>query len=128
MAKFKDTHDDSGKPVPLVPEERPHAPLGDEVKPPPHATPVESDPGGPVPRVVDQLERAPAGFQRFKIRAENYTSIPVTKYVLAKKGDREGAEKHYREVTGIDRQVKRLTDAKVEKVDPPLLVVTELAD
>jgi len=85
---------------------------------------------GGVPRVVQPSERAPEGFQRFKIRAENYDHLGPrpTLYVLAKRGDEEGARKHFEEVTAVGQYVKRRTDAGVKDVEPVIMVVKPLPD
>ena len=85
---------------------------------------------GGVPRVVQPSERAPEGFQRFKIRAENYEHLGPRKtlYVLAKKGDVEGAKKCYLENTEVGRHVARREEAGVKDVEPAVLIVTELRD
>jgi hypothetical protein len=85
---------------------------------------------GTVPRVVQETERAPEGFQRFKIRAENYDHLGPrqTRYVLAKKGDVEGAKKHFLEVSTAGQHVQRRIDAGVKDVEPVVMVVTELPD
>lgn len=85
---------------------------------------------GDVPRVVQPSERAPEGFRRFKIRAENYDHLGPRKtlYVLAKKGDAEGAKKHYLEVTEVGKYLARRKEAGVKDDEPAVLVVKELPD
>jgi len=78
---------------------------------------------GPLPRVVDPIERAPAGATRYKIRAEVPGFPTRTLYVLAK--DQASAEKCYREAAKLAEQEKYLDDASKAAVR---LVVTVLPD
>lgn len=77
----------------------------------------------PQPRVVDPLERAPAGLTRYKIRAEVPGFPSRTLYVLAK--DQPGAEKCYKEAAKVAEHEKYLDDASKAAVR---LVVTVLPD
>ena len=97
---------------------------------PAYGTARTSSAKGEVPRIVQPSERAPEGFRRFKIRAENYEHRgprPV-RYVLAKKGDQAGAEKCFLENTDIGQYVARQTKAGVKDVEPVVIITKELPD
>lgn len=100
-------------------------------KPPPKfGTPIQAAPGGDLPRVCKELERAPKGVTRFKVRAANYPSHK-TLYVLAKdKGDapdEDAAKTCYLAASGLGSHVAKLKTA-TSTPDDPMLVVTVLAD
>jgi hypothetical protein len=104
-------------------------PMGNDDKPlPKHGTGHVADAGGPVPRVVDQLDRAPKGFARFKIRCNNWHP-QKTRYVLAKPDEagRKAAIDCYLKANGLDKAMARVK-ANGTEPEPPDLVVTELAD
>lgn len=100
---------------------------------PAHGTARTAKSDGPVPRVVQPVERAPEGFQRFKIRGDSH-GVNTTRYVLAKKGDRAGAEAHYRKIHKLDEAVQRERDAlkaaglSDDRLEPVRLVTVELPD
>lgn len=81
----------------------------------------------PVPRVIDQSERSPdpQKFTRYKVRADQPFGAQPTRYVLARKGDKQGAIDHYLQTTGI----RAILDTYPEGQAPrPLMVVRELVD
>ena len=101
-----------------VPVERSAGGAATANKPPPFGTPRVASEVGTLPRQVDPLDRAPAGTQRFKIRyrhdPHNHESHRPIVYVLAGKGDADGAKKFYLDQQGLS--------------DAGRLVVTPLAD
>ncbi len=132
--KFSD--EDFGQPTDPVrsqPDES-GARMAEEKKDEPaHGTARTATSDGPVPRVVQPVERAPEGFQRFKIRGDSH-GVHTTRYVLAKKGDRAGAEAHYRKVHKLDEMLERereqlkASGLSDERVQPVRLVTVELPD
>jgi hypothetical protein len=131
MAKAK-AGDDNPMPVApgVVPEEAPARPskaapaFGD------HGTPRAADPG-PLPRVVHELDRAPAGAVRFKVRCNNYGPPPVRYLLVAADKDeamKAAAEECYAKSVGLDRQLADLRRRNVPDVVEPELVVTKLPD
>lgn len=114
--------------VPVDGPGSPSAPAG--TTPPPFGTPRQAEAGGSLPRVVGQLERAPAGVRRFKVRCGNYQPHKV-RYILAQPSDEAGVRACYLKVEGLDRDIERLrkvAGAKSAEVEEPDLIITELAD
>lgn len=72
----------------------------------------------PVPRVIDQSERSPdpARLTRFKIRADEPFGVQPTRYVLARKGDKQGAIDHYLETTGIRAILETFHEGQAPKL------------
>jgi hypothetical protein len=106
----------------------PAAPAG--TVPPPFGSPKVIDEAGPLPRVVNQLDRAPRGASRFKVRCANYLPRKV-RYVLARPGDEAAAKECYLKAEALDAQVeklKRVAGAKASEVEEPDLIATELKD
>lgn len=68
----------------------------DDGPPPKYGTPTVAEIAGPEPRVCRELDRAPAGLKRFKIRADPGGFKNTYRYVLAR--TRDEAEAHYRQV------------------------------
>lgn len=104
------------------------APGGDDKPPPPFGTPEVAPAGGPYPRVCKELERAPKGVTRFKVRATNYSPRP-TRYILAL--DEDSAREHYLKVEKLDvlvAKLKRQAGPKADDVEAPDLAVTVLSD
>lgn len=106
----------------------PAAPEG--LKPPPHGTPKVIDVAGELPRVVNQLDRVPAGSKarRFKTRVTNYDGFRATKYVLAL--DATTARDHHVEAIGLSGYLKTLREAGVKEAElpPPQVLAVELPD
>ncbi len=134
MGKTKRSPDDVPPPQPPgVPADGPVAAGVDpKLKQPAYGTPKAADPAGELPRVCDPLERAAAGQQRFKFASRDYSAVgaPVL-YVLAKKGDEDGAKACYLEASGLAAEVAKLKKAagdKAGEVADPVLAVTELPD
>jgi hypothetical protein len=112
----------------------------DRPAPPPRGGPLPAVPGvrvaptadaGPLPRVVKDFERAPAGTQRFKLRAMPMAGqVYPTAYVLAPDGDEDAARRHYLAVQGIDKLVERQEKAGVapDKIERPVVDVRALPD
>lgn len=103
-------------------------PAKDELGTPADAPPVPPRAQAePVPRVIDQHERSPdpQKWSRFKIRCvAPYGSQPV-RYVLAKKGDKQGAIDHYLETCGIRAMMDTFPESQAPK---PQFHVKELVD
>jgi hypothetical protein len=109
------------KPVKLEPAKDELGQPADAPPVPPRAQPE------PAPRVIDQSERSPdpERLRRFKIRCDQPFGSQPTRYVLAKKGDREGAVACYLEKTGV----KAIMDTFPEGQAPrPMIYVKELPD
>ncbi len=119
MAKAKEAAEPSAIPPDGVPGQG-----SDSGKAPPFGTAKPAAVGGKVPRVIHELERAPHGLKRFKIRCENYGS-QMNRYVLA--ADETGAVSCFREYEKIDAELARLKKIGGQ-VDEPALVVRELPD
>lgn len=112
-----------------VPEERTPIPGGADTNPlPKHGTQRPADADGPIPRVVNALDRAPAGLVRVKIRLNNYHP-QKTRYVLTQPGEAgiQAAKDCVARANGLDRQLDRLKAAG-GVVEPPDFVVTVLGD
>lgn len=106
----------------------PAAPAG--TQPPPFGTPKVVEDAGVLPRVVNQLDRAPRGAARFKVRCANYTPCK-TRYILAKPGDSASVKECYLKAETLDVQIekaKRVAGAKATDIEEPDLIITELAD
>lgn len=114
---------------PGVPPDGPVSPGGDAATPPPHGTARPAEPAGPLPRVVDPLERAGRGQQRFRVACHNYAPRKA-RYILAAEGDEAGARACYLAAEGLDREVARLQKIAGEKgsVEDPDLVLVPLDD
>jgi len=85
----------------------------------------------PLPRVVKDYERAPAGCQRFKVRARPFAGqVPPTQYVLAADGDEDGARDFYLRHNGLAEQVEAQEKAGVapDKIERPVVMVKPLPD
>lgn len=101
------------------------APQSDEAKPPPFAVPVTAADGG-VPREVKPIERAPAGYSRFKARCDNHEGRK-TRYILARAGDWKAAKACFLEVSGLAAQIAHLRTQGVDVADP-VVAIHELPD
>jgi hypothetical protein len=103
-------------------------PAKDELGAPADAPPVPPRARAePVPRVIDQSERSPdpQRLTRFKLRCDQPFGVQPVRYVLARKGDRQGAIDHYLQTTGI----RAILDTYPEGQAPrPLMAVKELPD
>ena len=120
-------------PVPLVSSKEPpldKLPVPEGEKPGPHfGTPRPLSEAGTVPRVVHQLHRAPAGYCRYKIHCRNYSPQPI-RYILSTPDvpGEVAARRLYLQVQRLDEHLRRAARNGSEKIDPPDLVVTKLAD
>jgi hypothetical protein len=103
---------------------------GDKGPPPKFGVGKPAAEGGLLPRVVDPLERAIDGTQRFKVACRNYSPRKV-RYVLAKDGDEAGATACYLAAEGLDKELallKELAGPDASRVEKPALVITPLND
>lgn len=106
-----------------------HDPAKDELGAPADAPPVppKAKPG-PVPRVIDQSERSPdvTRYSRFKVKASGgiFDEQPY-RYVLAAKGDRDGAVACYRETTGLQAVLDTFPPGQAPR---PNITCKELVD
>lgn len=109
------------KPVKLEPARDELGQPADAPPVPPKAAPE------PVPRLIDQSERSPdpERLRRFKVRCDQPFGTQPTRYVLARKGDRQGAIDHYLETTGLKAVLETFPDGQRPI---PLMAVKELPD
>jgi hypothetical protein len=128
--------DDKGQPSDPVRSQKDEsgARMAEEDKDQPaHGAPRAADPKGELPRFVEPVERAGEGQTRFKVRGDSH-GVNTTRYVLAKKDDRKGAEALDREHHGLDEQLEREKEAlkvsglSTDRVSPIRLIVKKLPD
>lgn len=86
-----------------------------------------------VPRVISQNLRAPQGFARFVVRADIPGESHPTRYILARKGDRDAAHAFYLQNVGLRERIDRSRKASEASPTPvpilePNVIVTELPD
>jgi hypothetical protein len=78
------------------------------------------------PRVIPQLERAPDGFRRVKVRCDNYGKEPL--YLLLRDAEKnEDAFAVYAKETGLAAELDGLKGRGIE-APAPQFIVRELAD